>query len=133
MKFLFIISRRLMPRNIQAYHNIIFKYTLFFTMQQLAFLFCISSLISLSFMVKLNMLTVPAIMRNYLFPLHLITKQETITTAKSDQNDRIKLKPYTPLLSQSFLDSLNRRSRKDFLDDLFDYSLNYTNYPLLKG
>ena len=46
-------------------------------------------------------------MRNYLLPLHLITKQETITTAKSDQNNRIKLMPYAQLLSQSFLDSFN--------------------------
>lgn len=31
-----------------------------------------------------------------------------------------------------FFDSLNRRSRQDCLDDLFDYPLNYTNHPLLK-
>ena len=58
-------------------------------------------------MIKSNVLT--ALINNEKLSITspLNNKQGTITTAKSDQNKRIKLMPYTPLLSQSFLDSFN--------------------------
>lgn len=62
-------------------------------------------------------------MRNYLLPLHLITKQETITTAKSDQNNRIKLMPYAPLLSQRLLDGFDSKIREDGLDAFLNFLL----------